>query len=58
MIKRPLIWIMCLFDFIGWFSNYVAFDEIKWLRAFTKKYAMQKFIKKQNLIQWVDIRSI
>ena len=30
-----------VFDFIGQFWNYVTFDEIKWLFAFTK-YATQK----------------
>ena len=34
-----------LFNFIGEFSNYVAFDEIKCLSAFTKHTA-QKFIAK------------
>ena len=36
MIKPPLIWLIYIFDFIGWLSNYVAFDKIKWFCAFTK----------------------
>ena len=34
-----------VFNFIGSFSNYVGFDEIKWLYALTK-YDSQNFIKK------------
>ena len=33
------------FDFLCLFSNYLAFDEIKWSCAFTK-YITQKFIIK------------
>ena len=40
MIKPQLIQLMYLT--LGWFSNYVAFDEIKWLFIFTK-YSTQKF---------------
>ena len=39
------------FDFIGWFSKYVAFDEIEWLCAFTKKYTTQNFI---TATVWID----
>ena len=35
-----------VFDFIGWFLNCVAFDEIKWLCTFTNKCTIQKFITK------------
>ena len=34
-----------VFNFIGSFSNYVGFGEIKWLCAFIK-YTTQKFITK------------
>ena len=34
-----------VFGFIGQFSNLVAFDEIKWLRAFSK-YNTQKLVTK------------
>ena len=32
---------LTVFDFIGWFSNYVALDEIKWLCAFTKSRMLE-----------------
>ena len=35
-----------VFDFIRWFFNQVAFDEIKCFCAFTRKYTTQKFITK------------
>ena len=54
MIISPLIWV---FDFIGWFSNYNKFDEIKWFCVFTKD-TTQKFITKPHLHLWVDINSI
>ena len=34
-----------VFDFLGEFSNYVAFDEIEWLCAVTK-YKTEKFVTK------------
>ena len=34
-----------VFGFIGQFSNFVAFDEIKWLCDFTK-YTTQKLVTK------------
>ena len=41
MIKPPIIWLI-IFDFIGLFSKYVGFDEIKWLCYFTE-YVTHKF---------------
>ena len=39
---------------MGWFSNYIASDEIKLLGAFTKKHTTQKFITKpqSNSMSW------
>ena len=36
MIKPPLYNLINLFDFMGWLWNYIVFDKIKWLCAFTK----------------------
>ena len=38
---------LTVFDFIARFSNYVAFDKIKWLRAFTK-YTTQNVITESH----------
>ena len=42
------------FKFIGWYLNYVAFGEIRWLCAFNKKYTTQKLITKiqSKSISW------
>ena len=39
-------------------SDYVGFDEIKWLCAFTKYILCKNLKESHNICQWVDIDSI